>query len=291
MLDIYPARFHEWKRRYGMINQHNGHIPRHNWILPDEKETIIRFYLDHYTDGYRRCAYMMMDQDIAYCSPSTVYRILSEAGVTRRWSRKGSKKGKGFDQPSAPHEHWHTDISYIRVSGIFYYLISILDGFSRYIVHSEIRESMTDNDVQIVIQKAQELYPDVKPRIISDNGKQFVSRGFKELISMHGMTHVKTSPYYPQSNGKIERWHKTIKEECIRPGCALTIDDARRLVDCYVKEYNEVRLHSAIGYITPKDKLEGRAELIHSERDRKLEQARAARIARSKTAKFHSEAA
>jgi transposase InsO family protein len=146
---------------------------------------------------------------------------------------------------------------------------------------------MTELDVQVVIQRALELFPGETPRIISDNGKQFVSRDFKELIRIHGMTHVRTSPYYPQSNGKIERWHKTIKVECIRPGCALNVEDARRLVGKYVKEYNEVRLHSAIGYVTPKDKLKGRAEIIHRERDSKLEQGRLARIQRSKTGRTY----
>ncbi len=98
------------------------------------------------------------------------------------------------------------------------------------------------------------------------------------------MTHVKTSPFYPQSNGKIERWHKSLKIECIRPGTPLSLDDARRLVEGYVDYYNNVRLNSAIGYITPKDMLGGRQE-IHAERDRKLEAARRQRqIRRQKSA-------
>jgi len=88
------------------------------------------------------------------------------------------------------------------------------------------------------------------------------------------MTHVRTSPFYPQSNGKIERWHKSLKAECIRPGTPLSLDDARRLVESYVEHYNNVRLNSATGYITPKDMLAGRQKEIHAERDRKLEQAR-----------------
>ena len=88
------------------------------------------------------------------------------------------------------------------------------------------------------------------------------------------MTHVRTSPFYPQSNGKIERWHKSLKGECIRPGTPLSLDDARRLVQDYVDHYNNGRLNSATGYITPKDMLAGRQQEIHAERDRKLEAAR-----------------
>lgn len=90
-------------------------------------------------------------------------------------------------------------------------------------------------------------------RIISDNGPQFIAKDFKEFIRVSGMTHVRTSPYYPQSNGKIERWHKSLKGECIRPGTPLSLEDARRLVKGYVEHYNDVRLSSAIGYITPRD--------------------------------------
>lgn len=276
-LSLHPSRFYDWKERYGTLNQHNGQIPRDFWLLPEEKDKIARFYLEHQLDGYRRCAYMMIDADIVYCSPSTVYRVLSDGDLLRRWNRKASKKGTGFEQPESAHEHWHTDISYVNIASTFYYLVAVLDGFSRYIVHWEIRESMKESDVQLVIQRAKEKHPDSSPRIITDNGKQFTGREFKELIRVHGMTHVTTSPYYPQSNGKIERFHKTIKADCIRPGSPLTIEDAQRMVGRYVKEYNELRLHSAIGYVTPKDKLEGNASQIHKERDQKLEAARQAR--------------
>jgi hypothetical protein len=91
---------------------------------------------------------------------------------------------------------------------------------------------------------------------------------------------MRTSPYYPQSNGKLERWHRSVKSECIRPGTPLSLEDARRLVGEYVAHYNEVRLHSAIGYVTPKDKFEGREAEIFAGRDRKLAEARERRKAR-----------
>jgi hypothetical protein len=160
--------------------------------------------------------------------------------------------------------------------------VSVLDGFSRYVVHWEIRESMTEADVAIVIQRARERFPDATPRIISDNGSQFIAKDFKAFIRVSGMTHVRTSPSYPQSNGKQERWHKTLKSECLRPGTPLSVEDARRLVVTYVAYYNDMRLHSAIGYIAPKAKLEGRAEAILADRDRKLAEAREARRARRK---------
>jgi putative transposase len=91
---------------------------------------------------------------------------------------------------------------------------------------------------------------------------------------MAGLTHVKTSPHYPQSNGKIERWHKSLKVDCLRPGCPLSQQDATRLIERFVNHYNTMRLHSAIGYVTPADRLAGRHFEIFAERDRKLELAR-----------------
>jgi transposase InsO family protein len=217
---------------------------------------------------------MMLDADIVAVSPSSVFRVLAARGLLRRWNRKKTTKGTGFVGPTRPHEHWHIDIAYLNISSTFYYLCSVLDGYSRYIVHWEIRESMTEQDVEIILQRAREKYPEHNPRIISDNGPQFIARDFKEFIRISGMSHVRTSPYYPQSNGKFERFHRTIKGDCIRTETPLSLEDARRIVARYVEHYNTVRLHSAIGYVTPQAKLEGRDKAIVEERDHKLEAAR-----------------
>ena len=273
-IGISPSKFHDWKSRFGQVNEHNALVPRDHWLADDEKEKIRVFARAHPLEGYRRLAFMMIDDDVAACSPSSVYRVLKAAGLLAGSSPVPSKKGTGFVQPLAPHEHWHVDVSYLNIAGTFYFLCSVLDGCSRFIVHFEIREKMEESDVEIILQRARESHPDARPRIITDNGPQFVAKDFKEFIRIAGMTHVKTSPYYPQSNGKIERWHKTLKGDCIRINVPLSLDDARRIVADYTVHYNEVRLHSAIGYVTPQDKLEGRAEEIQAARDRKLDEAR-----------------
>jgi len=282
-LGISHSKFYDWKERYGKVNEHNSWIPRDHWLEEWEKQAIVTFHFDHPLDGYRCLTYMMIDSDVVYVSPSSVYRVLKKAGLLERWSRSPTKKGTGFEQPLGPHQHWHADIMYVNICGTFYYLCTVLDGYSRYIVHWEIRESMTEQDVEIVVQRALEKYPKERPRIISDNGPQFIAKDFKEFIRLSGMSHVKTSPYYPQSNGKIERWHQSLKKECIRPGSPLSLEDARRIIGKYVEEYNNVRLHSAIDYIAPRDKLEGRAKKILAERDRKLEEARERRKRNRKT--------
>jgi len=281
-IGITRSKFHQWQKRYGKVNEHNSWVPRDNWLEEYEKIAILDYYQSHYQDGYRRLAFMMLDENIVAVSPSSVYRVLREAGVMRRWERKPSKKGTGFIQPLKPHGHWHVDVCYINIQGTFYYLCAILDGYSRYIVHWEIRESMKESEIEIIIERARERFPGERPRVISDNGPQFISNDFKEYIRISGMTHVKTSPFYPQSNGKLERWHKTVKKEGIRPGCPVNVDDARRIVREYVSYYNTKRLHCAIGYIAPEDKLKGCEETIFAERDRKLQDARERRSAARK---------
>jgi putative transposase len=279
-IGIHRSKYYDWLNRYGRVNEHNSWIPRDFWLTSHERQAIIDYYHDNPLEGYRRLTYMMMDADIVAASPSSVYRVLTIAGLLNRWNRKQSKKGTGFVQPLKAHEHWHIDVSYINICGTFYYLCSILDGYSRYIVHWEIRESMKETDVEIILQRALEQFPDAKPRIISDNGPQFIAKDFREFIRISGMTHVKTSPYYPQSNGKLERYHRTIKGTCIRVKTPLSLADARRLASDFVDHYNNRRLHSAIGYITPKDKLAGLAEAILAQRESKLAAAREARKAR-----------
>ena len=139
--------------------------------------------------------------------------------------------------------------------------------------------------MQIVVQRALEKFPGTNPRIISDNGPQFVARDFKEFIRLVGITHVRTSPYYPQSNGKLERWHGSLKRECIRVACPASLDEAQRRVSAYVEHYNHVRLHSALGYITPADRLNDLGPVIFAERDRKLEAARERRRLARQTAR------
>lgn len=268
------SQHHRWKARYGQPNAHNALIPRTFWLLDWEKQAIIDYRLQHPDEGYRRLTYMMLDADVVAVSPTSVYRLLKCAGLLASSPKAPSKKGKGFDQPDYPHQHWHVDVTYINICGTFYYLCALLDGYSRYLVHWEIREQMTEADIEIIIQRGREQFPNAHPRIISDNGPQFIAREFKVFIRFCGMTHVRTSPFYPQSNGKIERWNGSLKRECIRPKSPTSLEEARRVVAEFVNHYNNERLHSAIGYVAPVDKLHARHIHIFQNRKRKLDQAR-----------------
>lgn len=273
-LEIARGKFYAWRKRYGKAHEHNGKVPRDHWIDEWERQAILAYHDRNPLEGYRRLTFMMLDDDVVAVSPSTTYRVLRAAGRLERWNQAPSRKGSGFVQPLLPNEHWHIDVAHLNIAGTFYYLCTILDGYSRAVVHWEIREAMREPDVEIIVQRARELVPEARPRIISDNGPQFVARDFKLFLRIAGMEHVRTSPYYPQSNGKIERWHRTLKTNAIRSRAPSSLEEARSVVAQFVEHYNTVRLHGAIGFVTPHDKLMGREQQIWQERDRKLEAAR-----------------
>lgn len=278
-LALPASTYHDWQQRFGQPNQHNNTTPREFWLLPWERATILSWQEQFPDEGYRRLCYAMLDADVVAVSPASVYRVLHGAGRLKRWNERSSAKGTGFVQPTYAHQHWHIDVSHLNICGTFYYLCSVLDGYSRAIVGWLVAESMREGDIELVIQRALERFPGASPRIISDNGPQFVADDFKHFVRLVGLTHVRTSPCYPQSNGKKERWYKTLKSEAIRKRTPLSLSDAREVVRAFVAYYNEVRLHSAIGYVTPRAMLEGRAEAIADERRAKLTAAREARVA------------
>src|SRR5215831_280150 len=133
--------------RYGKVNEHNGWVPRDFWLEEWEKQAIVGFHLNNPLEGYRRLTFMMLDDDVV---------AVSQSGLLSKWNGKPSKKGTGFAQPLAAHQHWHIDVSYLNIGGTFYYLCSILDGYSRYIVNWDLRESMTEADIEIILQRARE---------------------------------------------------------------------------------------------------------------------------------------
>jgi transposase InsO family protein len=277
-LGIVPSKYYGWVSRRGCINHHNGKIVREHWLLPWEYERIIAYYETHREEGYRRLTYMMLDENIVAVSPATTYRVLSGAGLLKRWNTNtGAGTSDGFQQPLGIHEHWHTDIKYVNFRGTFLFLISVIDGFSRYIVHHELRTSMQEFDVQLTVERALEKHPGACPRIISDNGSQYLAKDFAEFLRSRGLQHARTSIAYPQSNGKIERFHRTASEECLRKSSFVDLEDARRLIAKYIEHYNTKRLHSALYYLTPQDFLLGRVKERLEEREQKYARARLTR--------------
>ncbi len=249
-LGLGTSKFHDWKDRYGKANEHNRLVPRDWWLEDWEKQAILDFHDRHPLEGYRRLTFMMLDADVVAVSPATVYRVLKNAGRldNRRWAP--SKKGTGFVQPLKAHGHWHVDVSYINLGGTFYYLCSVLDGYSRFLVHWELRAQMTEQDVETIIQRALDQHQGhVRPRIISDNGPPsqpptgWLARlsHRSRLQGVHPLDRHDPRPHQSLLSPKQrqdrtlsrcaasgERWHASLKAEGIRPACPETLDDARQ---------------------------------------------------------------
>jgi transposase InsO family protein len=280
-IGLSKVKFYRWQKRTGSPNRHNGQIPKSHWLLPEEVKKIKKYAQEHYSwgdfflkDGYRRLAYQMLDENIVAASPSSVYSILKAEGLLNKWNTsKRSLKGTGFNQPDYPHKHWHTDIKYLNFNGTFLFLIPVIDGYSRYIVHHEVRHTMTEYDVQLAIQKAMDKFPGARPRIISDNGPQFISKEFKSFIKQAEFQHITISVNYPESNGKIERFNRTISEECLRVKSPVNLDEYKIYIEDYINFYNTKRLHSSLNYLTPEDYLLGRKDERLQQRELKLQMA------------------
>lgn len=280
-IGISRSKYYEWRRRMGIENSHNNKIPHNNWLTPEEKESILLYVRENSSrnavfirDGYRRITYQMMDKGIVAASPTTVFNLLKSYDLLNKWNtKKTNKKGSGYIQPTAPHQEWHIDIKYVISRGFYMFLQCVLDGYSRYIVHWELRIHMTEYDAEITIERAREKFPGVNPKIITDNGPQYTAKDFEQYLNEVGLRHVRISVGYPQSNGKIERFHRSIEEECLRIQSMVDLKDIRERIGKYIEDYNTNRLHSSLNYLTPEDYLLGRQKFKLQERERKMKDA------------------
>ena len=212
----------------------------------------------------------MIDQNIAYASPATVYNIMKRNLLINKWNQSGTEHEKGFKQPEKPNEQWHTDFAFVKISGVFYYFAAVLDGFSRKILVWDLFQDMKELNVEILITKAKELYPEAKPRIIHDNGSQYTNDDLKKLLAQLEIEDSKTRPFHPQSNGKIERFHRTLRTEHIRRTPYISASYAEIKMAEWITFYNSERLNGAIYYLTPDEVFEGRMKERLAERKNKL---------------------
>ena len=243
-------------------------------ILPAEAAAVLDYALAHPKDGYRRLAWQMVDADVAYLSPSSVYRLLSDADLLYRWKR-GRRAGDRPAPPTRPHERWHTDLMYLRVGEGWYFLVTVLDAYSRYVVHWELLATMTAADVRSVIQQALET-TGAHPQLVTDNGAQFTAAEFKDLVRRFAVEHIRIRTYHPESNGLVERFHRSTRE-ALGDEALRTAARARALVGEWVRAYNETRLHAGLGYLPPAEYYRGDPAARQRERRTKLVRGRAER--------------
>ena len=268
------SRYYDWKCREadGVMEDLVPRAQRSlHAILPEEKEAVIDYALRHPREGYRRLAWMMIDEDEAYVSPSSAYRILRDADLLYRWKRS-RRSGQAPPEPTRPNERWHTDLMYLRVEDTWYFLVTVLDAYSRYVVHWALLTTMTAAAVRMVIHDALKK-TGANPEIVTDNGSQFTAKDFKELVRDFELEHIRIRTYHPESNGKVERFHRSTRDALDEQELK-NLGRARDVIGRWVAFYNQSRLHASLQYLPPAEYWTGDPETRIQERKEKLARGR-----------------
>lgn len=274
-LGLPKSRYHEWRRRAEEARLADAtSIPTSSpyRILDEEREAVISYALRHPREGYRRLTWMMVDDDVAYVSPSSTYRILDDADLLYRWKRSSRSGQPPPAEPTAPNQRWHTDLMYLRVEDTWYFLVTVLDAYSRYVVHWDLLPTMTASAVRVVIHDAIK-QTGANPEIVTDNGSQFRAKDFKELVRDFQLEHIRIRTYHPESNGKIERFHRSTRD-ALETKDLKNLSKAREIIAGWARLYNERRLHAALNYLPPTEYWAGDPDTRLEERRSKLRRAR-----------------
>lgn len=281
-LGIARSNYFRWKKEASW--EQRRHVPtppvQAFEALPEEKTAVLKYARTHPEIRHRELSWRMIDEDVAYFSSSTVYRILKENDLM--CLRPGRKKRyrEEAEKASRPDEIWGTDLMYLTINDIQYYLVNFIDEYSRYLVHWELLTSMDGHSISLAAQRALETLPrnasgevSVKPIIRSDNGSGYISREFGGLLAHHDLTHHRIKPHCPEENGIIERCHRTLRE-AIEEHELSGRYDSEQVIGELVNYYNEVRLHSALMFQAPAIWYRGDPNRVAENRRRKLAQAR-----------------
>lgn len=286
LLGLRRGRYYDWKDRWetagrdGLMDEMSGANSCPHSLLREEKETVYETANEHPKIKHRKLAYKMQNEGTCYVSPSSVYRLLKARGLIkqRETQRDEDVPDSRDDGPEKSNQQWHTDITYIKVDGSWAKLVSFLDGHSRKIVHWKLSFSLSALQVSRVYDEALKkeglLKADEKPKVVSDNGPRFVGEDMAGLLDELGVDHRTIPVGHPESNGKIEVFHKTLKYERVylREGYEALME-AREDIGTFIDHYNEDRLHQGINYVTPDQKHQGNAEDIVEQREQNHEEA------------------
>ena len=281
MLGIPRTTFYRWYDRYlmrgeaGLEDQFPK--PKHVWNrIPDEvRPKVVKLALKKTELSPRELAVTFTDTESYFVSEASVYRVLKAHDLITSPAFIVIKAASEFkDKTTAINQFWQTDFTYLKVIGWgWFYLSTILDDYSRYIIAWKLCTNMKAQDVTDTLDLAlqasgcDQVHVAHKPRLLSDNGASYVSGELAEWLDDKGMDHVRGAPYHPQTQGKIERWHQTLKnrvllEKYFLPG------DLNLQIEAFVDHYNHQRFHESLNNVTPADVYFGRAQAILNKRER-----------------------
>jgi len=280
-IGIPRATFYAWYERYlarGAGALEDGQpAPRRVWNkLPDTiAQAVVGLALKEPELSPRELAVSFIDQQRYFVSESSVYRLLKAHDLITSPAYVVIKAANEFkDKTTAINQLWQTDFTYLKITGWgWYYLSTVLDDFSRFIVAWRLGPTMCASDVTATLDQAlaasglDRINVAHRPRLLSDNGASYVAGDLANWLEEKGMQHVRGAPYHPQTQGKIERWHQTLKNRILLDNYYLP-GDLERQIGAFVEHYNHIRYHESIDNLTPADVYFGRAETILAERRR-----------------------
>ena len=276
-LSIPKSTFYDWYNRYleegydGLYRRKSSGCQQWNQIPETEREEVVTIALEEPEKSPRELACFITDTQGWFISESSVYRILKSRDLITSPTHIVMKAADRFkDPPARVNELWQTDFSYLKVVHWgWYYLTTVLDDYSRYIIAWELCKNMCSDDAERVIRKALEnsnMEPHERPRLLSDNGSCYLSGDLKAFLEEEEIMHVRGRPLHPQTQGKIERYHRTMKNVVKLEHYYNPTDLENRIAE-FVEYYNNHRYHESLNNVTPADVYFGRQEEILARRE------------------------
>ena len=284
-LGLPAATYYRWQARAeGQRLDDRVVVPRRVSLQPTprEVETVCDFARKHLRLGYKRLNWQMVAEAVAYLRPHQVYAILQAHDLLHRQPHGASQALKRPAEPDHPDQVWHIDLMYLYVRPRWYYLVDILDGYSRFLVHWSLNPTMRADTVTSTVQEALDGLTQRRvgePKLIHDQGSQFVSAEWRALVVGAEITDIVTRVAHPQSNGRLERVHRTHREEGLADEVLRDYSHALDVMTDWGHYYNHQRVHSALRYLRPIDYYRGDVAVCLAERDQRLAEAQAARRA------------
>ena len=280
-IGIPRATFYRWYDQYqtGGPEALEDHPARPGRIwnrIPDDiRDRIIDLALEQSELSPRELAVRFTDTQGYFVSEASVYRLLKAHDLITSPAFIVIKAANEFDdKTTAPNQMWQTDFTYLKIIGWgWYYLSSILDDFSRYIIASKLCTTMKAEDVTDTLEMAlaasgcDQAHVRHKPRLLSDNGSSYISGDLAKWLGDRKIAHIRGAPYHPQTQGKIERWHQTLKNRILLEHYYLP-GDLEAQIGTFIEHYNNHRYHESLSNLTPADVYFGRGQAILAERDR-----------------------